>query len=172
MKYQKGNLAMKVIKLSISLNVDVYEAIEREALERKLNGPELVRHILSDYALAGNYLSSSQKTWLKLYRELSDEVADYADQIVVRDGFSEDLTAKAVQMAQNDETWLNRYRICIGSGDVFGKDNPAKTSLNQNIGYRVRLAVNGEVIKNAKGRAVTGSAKGLVIKSFSKLRKT
>lgn len=162
---------MSVEKFSLSLPGYIVTPLTAEADDRGLSLTELIRDILADHVTGRPYMPQEDKDWLRLYRGLSDDVARHAQDIVTEIGFVEDITARAVKRAQQDQTWLDGYKTCIRSGDIFGKDNPLKTSINQNIGYRVRLAVGGEVIKNPKGRAVMGTCKGLVIKSFSKLRK-
>lgn len=159
---------MKTIKLSLSLQIDVFIAIEREAETVSMNPTELIREILTDHTLQQHHLPMDKKDWLRTYRRLSAEVANHARAIVDAQGFSEDITAKAVAAAQNDPVWLADYERVI-DGDFDGRDNEAKTSLNQNIGYRVRQALGAEVIKSAAGRPKVGSAKGLAIKSYSKL---
>ena len=162
---------MKSIKLTLTLDNDVQRALEAEARAKGLSDKDLMRDLLTTHAMSYGYMPEERRNWLEMYRGLANDVAEHAKRLCERDGFSTDITARAVRAAQADEDWLNRYRKFIGSDDPFVKGNPDKTSLNQNIGYLVRIAVNGEVIKTPTGRPDTGTVAGLVIKSYSKLKK-
>lgn len=157
------------MKLSLSLPDEIGAALHAEARENGISLTDLIRELLIGHAAKSPHLAEDYRAWLLLYRELSSDVARIAVELRARDGFSEDITARAVDVAQSDPDWLARYARCIGA-DPFAGGNPLKTSLNQNIGARVRTALGAEVQKNARGRALTGLVDGLVIKSYSKLK--
>ena len=51
--------------------------------------------------------------------------------------------------------------------DIYKNGNPLKGGINREIGYRVRAAIGGEVMKDNDGKPVLAKVLGEVIQSYT-----
>ncbi|MGD9919065.1 MAG: hypothetical protein AB7U46_13690 [Paenirhodobacter sp.] len=158
-------------KFSLSLPATVFDALAREAEEVRRDAQDHMRWLLIEHALKTDFIPPEEKKMLSLYRDISNRVADMAVEIDETEGFSPDITLRAIQACQKDPNWLADYRLYVG-GNEFAEKNARKWSLNQNIGYRVRQALKAGLETSPDGKKRVSKVPGReLIKSFTRLRK-
>lgn len=161
----------KTIKFSLSLPKSVYESLEAEAATKSRDEQDFMRWILIEHAIQSGFLNKKEQDILSLYRDICDRVANKAIELNDTEGFSPDVTLRAIRECQSDSQWLADYRRYIEDDNEFAEKNPRKASLNQNIGYRVKRALEAELDLGAKGKKIVVKVNGELIKSYSRLKK-
>ena len=154
--------------ITISLPITVFDALTQEAELEGVDMRTLTKDILTVRATLNGHMSLDDLDELKLYRSLSQRVADAAVQICEIEGFQKDITARAVQECQLDDNWTRDYARYIESDDIFQKGNPKKRNINPDFGYRVKTRLNARILTE-NGKRKTAKAKGLVITDYSLL---
>ena len=160
--------AHHAIQLSIRLDSKIYAAIRKEALAQ---GREVGEHIQSllvshaveklldpaegaKYALRESLIASAIETTLRLRHD---------------SGMSCDISNQTFESCRADDRWLTDYAIYV-EGDPYAPGNPRKNSLNKEIGFRIRKALDAEVDRDGNGKPITVEVAGSIIRRYTKFK--
>ena len=158
-----------VVKFTVSLQGGLHSGLATWARAEGMTLNDLIRDQLTQAAENAGFLPQTEIEMMKLYRELSVQVADAAEEIVSEMGICPpDITAKAIHRCQNDPAWLAGYATCV-QGDPFAPSNEYKRNLNPNLGYRVKKRLGASNCLNANGKDQIVKVKDLVIQSYTAL---
>jgi hypothetical protein len=80
--------------------------------------------------------------------------------------FASSITADTFHACAAEPAWAADYRAYVGD-DIYKNGNPLKGGINREIGFRVRQAIGGEVMKDDAGRPVVAKVLGEVIQSYT-----
>jgi hypothetical protein len=153
-------------KLSIRLDSEIHAALVRDAGENKRELGEHVQRILTEYALGRDLLSLEKARDLALFASLVSRAVAAAIRIC-RDGkFGPDITLKAIEACMADPSWAADYEALVRD-NPYKHGNPRKASINKEIGYRIREAINGVVVKTAEGKPAKVAVNGAIIQSYT-----
>lgn len=159
------------MKLSLSFSSDVIGALTKEAASKNMEVTQLAKDIVDAHAQASDFMSDVARTDLGLYRALSRDAALKAIELSTTGDFDPRIIDTTCRTLEADDHWLTRYKTYIQSQDISVKGNARKASLNQNLGYAIRIAVGARVKKGAAGKRVTAKAKATILTDFSVLER-
>lgn len=152
--------------LMVKRSVRLDPAIDTKVQE--LNRPlsEVVHEALLDYLIKLGVLDKEEAALQVKTLEILKDVAAMAVGLVKAGKFSEGITDEVLVQLMQEEKFAAAYAQVVG-GDPYKHDNPKKKKLNLKIGAKVREAIDGTVMTNEKGRALTRVVHNRVIQSYT-----
>ncbi len=159
------NQPVNHIKLSMSLDATVAEALALEARDKGTEMTHLIQRVLGDHAADAGFMPEDQSARLRAFWWLVDTAKARAQEIVAASGPHADITARACAACEADPVWLERYEGYIG-GPARAIGNPEKGPVNREIGFRIREVLDAEVLKK-DGKSVNQKVAGSIIQSFT-----
>jgi hypothetical protein len=129
---------------------------------------DYVASVLTENALRnGGFADPAEAKRLQLTEEIVSEVVKVALEIVRTDGFSSDITLKAVQRATANSGWLAKYEQLVQKAP-HAHGNPRKGAVNRRIGNRIKATLGaGSRMVGKKPDVVY--VRGEIIQSFTPL---
>jgi hypothetical protein len=155
------------IKFSIRLAPQVYEALRREAQQQGREVGELTQRILTRHAIDAQLLDQTTVDDHEARQRLIDRAVEVALRLKRDEGIARDIINKVFLAGMADEAWLGTYAAYAG-GDPFQHNNPKKSSLNREIGMRIRRAIGGRVAM-FNGKAIKTLVRNSIIQMFTEM---
>jgi hypothetical protein len=157
----------RAAKLSFRLALVIYNALLEEAQSQGRAIGDHVQRILTDYVIKGLLLDEADSLAFNLRTSLVDRAVQAAVGIQTTERILRDHIKRTFKSCEADEAWMRDYRKFIG-GDPFQRDNPLKTSINQEIGMSIRRALGATVAKS-DGKPIKKPVANSIIRSFTEL---
>ena len=158
--------ATRTAKHSLTLLVSVYDALKVSAAAQGLEPREVIQNLIIDHVIAAGTLDKVTREHIETGRRLVAHAVQVARQRC-RDGlFASSITLDTFHACAADPQWAADYRAYVGD-DIYKNGNPLKGGINREIGYRVRAAIGGEVMKDNDGKPVLAKVLGEVIQSYT-----
>jgi hypothetical protein len=154
-------------KLSFRLALVIYNALLEEAQSQGRAIGDHVQRILTDYVIKSVLLEEADRLAFNLRISLVDRAVKVAVDIQTVERILRDHIKRSFKACEADDAWLRDYRTFIG-GDPFQRDNPRKTSINQEIGMSIRRALGAKVAKR-DGKPIKTPVANSIIRSFTEL---
>ncbi|CAM5775542.1 hypothetical protein LMIY3S_05076 [Labrys miyagiensis] len=167
MEPTNSNNADTAIKTILSINDKVHAALSKEASKFGREPNEYMQSVLTEHVMRQKLLAATDHKIMQAYL---DCVA-FAVKVAMRQAFegkkiNPAITQSVAHECAADKVFREKYELYVG-GDMFRHGNPRKGTINREIGFRIRAAINGIVKKDANGKAATVKCNGEFIQSYT-----
>lgn len=155
----------KTAKHSLTLLTSVYAGLKLSAEKQGVEPNELIQTLIIDHVISAGTLDAETQVHILTGRRLIATAVEVAKQLC-RDGkFAETITLDTFKACCDDPKWLSDYEAYVG-------DNPYKNGnklkgINREIGFGIRRAIGGVVMKDGSGKPVIAKVLGEVIQSYT-----
>jgi hypothetical protein len=156
----------QAIKLSLRLDARIYAAIQKEAADEGQELGEHIQQIFLDYAIHQNLLDEASSKDLQMRQSLVDRAKETARRICREGGFGPHITGETFKKCMDDKQWAADYEFFVGD-NPYKNGNPRKGSINKEIGFRIREAIGGKVVKASDGKPAKVQVADSVIQSYT-----
>jgi hypothetical protein len=154
------------VKLSIRLDPRIYAAVQKEALAEGQELGEYIQRFFLDHAIHLNLLDKASSTELQMKQRLVDRAKETARRICREGGFGPDITDKTIRVCMADKQWAADYEFFVRD-NPYKNGNPRKGSINKEIGFRIREAIGGIVVKASDGKPAKVQVADSIIQSYT-----
>ena len=158
-----------VSKHTLTLLNPLYAALKQSAENEGLEANEVIVRLIEDYVVSQGTLDAYTARRVELRRKLIKEVVKAAVAIRDEGKFAESITLDAISKCLKDDTWKSAYREYV-EDDIFKGGNPLKGPINREIGFRIRAALDAEVLKEGSGKPRNEKVTGSIIQSYTPLK--
>ena len=154
----------KTSKHTLTLFTTVYQALKRSAENQGLEPNELIQTLIIDHVIQAKTLDTVTQEHIMRGRRLISKAVEVAKKRC-RDGqFADTITLDTFRACSADPKWIADYEAYVGD-NPYKNGNPLK-SINREIGFGIRRAIGGQVVKES-GKPVTVKVLGEVIQSYT-----
>jgi hypothetical protein len=160
----KKGFSMSDLMVKRSVRLDPVIDKKVQELNRPLS--EVVHEALLDYLLKLGVLDKEEAALQVKTLEILKDVAGMAVYLAKAGKFTEAITDTVLAQLMQEEKFAASYAFVVG-GDPYLHGNQKKAKLNLKIGAKVREAINGTVMTDAKNRPLTRTVHGRVIQSYT-----
>jgi hypothetical protein len=157
----------RAAKISFRLALVIYNALREEAKSQGRDVGEHIQRLLTDYVIDKRLLDEADGRAYEIRNSLVDRAAQVALDIQIVEGILRDHIKRSFHACEVDETWLRDYAAFIG-GDPFQRNNARKTSINQEIGMKIRRALGAKVAMRS-GKPIKTPVADSIIRSYTEL---
>lgn len=159
-----------VSKHTLTMLDSLWAALRKSAAKEGRDPSELIVDLIEKRVIADETLDDYTKRRLRLRDQILDGVVEAATAIKEAGNFAESITHDAIALCLADPAWRHAYAEYV-EDDIYKAGNPLKGPINREIGYRVRRAMNGDVIKDkATGKPLNVKVLGSIIQSYTPMR--
>lgn len=156
--------ATKTSKHTLTLLTTVYDALKLSAQQQGIEPNELIQNIIIDHVIEAKTLDAVTQKHILTGRRLIAAAVEVAKQRC-RDGlFAATITLDTFRACCADPKWIADYEAYVGD-NPYKNGNPLK-GINREIGFGIRRAIGGEVVK-ADGKPVSVKVLSEVIQSYT-----
>lgn len=156
--------ANKATKHSLTLMPRVYDALKLSAEQQGVEPNELIQNLIIDHVIEAKTLDAATQEHILTGRRLIATAVEIAKQRC-RDGlFADSITLDTFRACSADPKWIADYEAYVGD-NPYKNGNPLK-GINREIGFGIRRAIGGEVVK-VGGKPVSTKVLGEVIQSYT-----
>jgi hypothetical protein len=153
---------------ALTLPTAVYAALKLSAERRGLEPNTLIQNLIIDQAIKDDTLDPDMRTHIEAGRFVIEMAVEVAKQRC-RDGKpASTITLDTFRACAADEKWVAAYKTYV-QDDIYKHGNPLK-QINREIGFRIRAAIDGRVIKDDKGKPAVVKVLGEVIQSYTPMK--
>lgn len=156
----------KTTKHNVTLLDSVYAAAKLSAEKRGLTANELIQNLLIDFTIEDGTLNKDAEARIKLGRSLVAQAVATAEELCRNGGPAQTITLDTFHACANDTKWAEGYATYIGD-NIYKHGNPRKGSINREIGFRIRAAIDGVPEVGADGKPIVAKVTGEVIQSYT-----
>lgn len=155
---------LKTSKHSLTILTSVYSAVKLSAAKLGIDPNELIQNLIIDHVIDAGTLDTPTQEHIMKGRQLVATAVEVAKQRC-RDGlFAPTITLDTFRACCSDPQWLADYEAYVGD-NPYKHGNPRK-AINREIGFGIRRAIDGEVVKS-NGKPVSAKVLGEVIQSYT-----
>jgi hypothetical protein len=155
---------LKTSKHSLTLLTPVYDALKLSAQQQGIEPNELIQNLIVDHVIETKTLDAATQKHIVTGRRLIAAAVEVAKQRC-RDGlFEQTITLDTFRACSADPQWIADYEAYVGD-NPYKHGNPRK-AINREIGFGIRRAIGGEVVKS-DGKPLSIKVLSEVIQSYT-----
>jgi hypothetical protein len=157
----------ETVRMTVVLPRFIVEALKVGAMKEKRELNEHIQRLLADLLkkeTPQEYQGEAGE--FQLMWTLVDRAAEEAKKIAAEHGVTRSITLDAIRACKADPKWLAGYAEFV-QDDIYKSGIPRKGTINREIGFRIRAAVNGTVELNANGKPVNVRVPGEIIQTYT-----
>lgn len=152
-------------KHTLTLQTSLYKALKKSAVKQGIDPYEIIVKLVEDYTMKDGTLDEYTRKRVVLGRELLHTVVETAKKRCLNGHFTENITLETIKECRENSEWVEKYREYV-EDDIFKSGNPLK-AINREFGFHIRLAIGGDVKKDAAGKPVNVKIAGEIIQSYT-----